>query len=211
MGKARRAARAGRKSDPDAKSRQTTREGRGTGPDRGTAELRDHRRAAAGDEPPPGAGAIPASTEFPLDVLAQRGVITAEQREEGQRFASLAWALFGAPGGSCAALYERMVAGGADDGGQKPAGDDDAEAEKEAGERRAAQWREYRALERILSRLEFDALRRAAQYLEMPQAAREMISGGRPSWGALTRLADLTNALRALTARRRADGQRGRV
>lgn len=96
--------RPGRKSDPDAKRRQTTREGRGQAADRGTEELQQKRQRLAGDRR--------VGLDFPLDILLARRLITPEMRDEGLRFAMLAWWLYGAPTASCSALYERMVAEG---------------------------------------------------------------------------------------------------
>lgn len=190
----------GRKRDPGAKRRTATTRAERQPVDRGTPELIAHRIAVAGNAAPPAPGDAPAASEFPLDVLAQRGIITADMRDEGWRFAQLAWSLFGRPGGSCQGIYERMVSGGGDEFGPKP---ETPETDAEAGKRRDGQWAAYRGIERILSGVEMTALRSAAQYLEFPDAARLMIHGRMPSWEQIGKLTDLTNALRALAARNR--------
>lgn len=107
------ARRAGRKSEHDAKRKQTTAAGQGREGKTGlchecglpTSLTVRKRLAVAGDER--------TGLDFPLDVLHVRGLITEDMRDEGLRFAMLAWWLYGVPEASCAAIYERMVAEGA--------------------------------------------------------------------------------------------------
>jgi|SRR5579859_807161 len=79
-------------------------------PDRGTPELRAHRRHAAfNGENAMAFDGTTASITFPLTIMRQRGLIDVELHDAGMRFAALAWALFGEPFAGCEALYERMV------------------------------------------------------------------------------------------------------
>ncbi len=66
---------------------------------------------------------------FPPDVLLARKLITQDMRDEGLRFAQLAWWLYGTPSASCAALYARVAAGGAVDGDLAPMRADDPSEE----------------------------------------------------------------------------------
>lgn len=98
--------RAGRKSNPNAKRRQTTREGRGYCTDLGTVELRQHRVAVAGD--------TRIACDFPLDIMAARFVagksygLSQQLVDVGHRYASLHWAVFGLPL-SCSAIYRKFT------------------------------------------------------------------------------------------------------
>jgi hypothetical protein len=75
----------------------------------------DKREAIAG-----GGNLRGVDAAFPPDVLLKRGLITQDMRDEGLRFAQLAWWLYGTPSASCDGLYARVAAGGAVDGDLAP-------------------------------------------------------------------------------------------
>jgi hypothetical protein len=73
------------------------------------------------------AGANPRGVDmaFPPDILMKLGWINQDMRDEGLRFAQLAWWLFGTPAASCDGLYARVATGGAVDGDHAPLRADD--------------------------------------------------------------------------------------
>lgn len=100
--------RAGRKSNPDAKRKQTTRTGRGVDTTSGavqhgpTAELIARRRELTGDSM--------ITETLPLLAMRQGVWITQDMYDAGWEFAQDAWAYFGPPD-SCQSTYEKLVAG----------------------------------------------------------------------------------------------------
>lgn len=183
--------RAGRKRDPDAKSRQTTRKGRGHGADEGTPELRAKRKLLSGSER--------VGSDVPIDVLLERRLITEEMRDEGLRFTMLYWWSFGMPNASCAALYQRMLAGGpGDEFTPRPEGvADDADAIERIRSQKARFARMLGRLE-ARGRLVVDALRRIAGHLEYPRFLMKLAEGDAPTGADHREMARLIEGLDAL-------------
>lgn len=175
----------GRKRDINAKRRKTTKAERSP-LDRGTEELQDKRKLMSGD--------AMTSADFPLDVMLARKLITKDEHVAGERFANLAWRLFGSPKG-CDAIYQRMVAGGVDDFAQQPSADEDPEVTK----RRVNAKRQH---ERMIARLQpigsnrrlLNAVQNAAQHLRMPRYLINF-SGNRDRASDVREISDLVVAL----------------
>jgi hypothetical protein len=102
----------------------------------------DKRSAIAGDE------TRGVDVGFPPDVLLARKLITQEMRDEGLRFAQLAWWLYGTPAASCDGLYARVAAGGAVDGDLAP-----LRADEESDEVLERVLRNKRRFERMVAAL----------------------------------------------------------
>jgi hypothetical protein len=194
MGQKKRAHRAGRKHDPDAKRHQTTAEGQGRGFLAPTAEATLKRIAIAGDSR--------VGVDFPLDVLQARGYIGAEMRDEGLRFAVLAWSLFGFPMQSCAALYERMVAEGFGDlalpraEGEDPDRDDWMRRQRALYDRmaRSLGWRGVGTPSGEC----YIAVREATQFCQLPRHVDDLINRRPSRTEAWSEMAALTAGLKAL-------------
>ena len=205
--------RAGRKSDPDAKRKQTTSDGQGRAIDPGTPELNANRMIFAGD---PRIG-----LDYPLDALyagrdrigaayALPG-ITEHERDEGLRLTGLWWWRYGLPHASCAALYDRMVAGGFADDIQVAA----------TAEESADELTRVRGMKRRLERMEqalraggkacFETVRHIAVDLRFPLVMLEHVGRRSVSVEAYLELARLKYGLMLLVRLRDAeDRQRGR-
>jgi len=190
-----RAKRAGRKHDPDAKRHQTTAAGQGRAAVGASEELTAKRLAVAGDDR--------IGIDFPLDVLQARGFITSEMRDEGLRFAALAWSIYGFPMQSCQALYERMVADGI--GTEMSA----LRAEGEDPDRDDWQRRQATLYARMARALGwrgpgtpsgecFIAVRDAAQHCRMPRLVADLIEGRPSRVEAYSEMAALVAGLKAL-------------
>jgi len=222
--------RAGRPPKADAKRRQTTRAGRAGEPQRcgecGTRldappELLWRRLALTGT-------ATGIDMEFPPHVLHAQKLITQEMRDEAERFAMLAWWLYGTPSASCAAIYERMVAGGigGDDFTPRREGELDERAQARISAQKARFARMLEALGAIraaaietaavggtpviyrprrftpIKGTVFEAVRNACQFLEMPAIVPKLAAAEPPSvedWDAFRRLLE---GLRRLVAAR---------
>lgn len=179
MAKSKKARRAGRPRDPDAKRHQTTRAGRASD-DRPTCaccglptSLTVRKRIAATGEGHVG-------LDFPLDVLKLLGLITDSERDEGLRFAQLSWWLYGLPFAGPELLYERVVSGFVDVD-LAPRRElhvtlDDPDAAREEAERIARNKRRYEKMVDALRRagpndLVLNAVKAATQMLQMPKFA----------------------------------------
>jgi hypothetical protein len=162
----------GRKRDPNAKRHQTTREGQGrTAVDRGTPELQQKRQYLSGD--------IMISTQFPLDILLSRKLISVEQYQAGQRFAVVAWMRFGVPEASCAALYQRMVADGAWDHGDEFARLDEYTEKRGAWARRSHEEMIGVLQPKDQPRHTLNAVQNATQMMRLPRFVANFASGDR--------------------------------
>lgn len=207
------AALAGRKRDPNAKRRQTTAEGQGRNKFGIPDAVEARRRAIAGD---PRVG-----LDYPLDVLLARGLITVDMRDEGLRFAMLAWWRYGFPAPGIEKLYERMLAGGGFDELRGLAAEDD-EAVQRA---RAAKGRLRRMTAALAGKrlpkagplvaaidgTPFGAVRRVAQFLELPRFILNLAQGrpnGPAEWAEMARL--IAGLTRLVTLREREDAAQRR-
>ncbi len=202
--------RRGQKGNPDAKRRQTTRAGRqGIGIDRGSEDLRTLRQQIAGDER--------VGLDFPCDILLSHGLITEEMRDEGLRYAMLAWWLYGAPGASCAGLYERMVAEGAgSDFTPRPEGEDASDeqlkrirSQKARFERMVAALigKPQGAVFQRIAGTPLEMVRRVCQFGELPEFLAALISKPprAPNPEAYRDMTRLAEGLRRLVALRAAE------
>lgn len=178
--------RPGRKSDPNAKRKATTREGRGQAKDTGTAEAAEQRRAISGD------AAI--GVDFPLDVMLGRNLISEDERDEGLRFAMLAWWLYGLPHQGPELLYERIVSGVVDadlaPARELAVGDDPELRQREIDRIERNKARFERMTRALQSRQSFrgftplagtvhQAVREVAQFLRLPLAVQKQANGRR--------------------------------
>lgn len=109
MGRNKKTRHAGRPHDPNAKRQQTTVEGRRS--DRPNCECCGNPKSLTVRKRLEGVGDAATGLDFPLDVLEMLRLITREERDEGLRFAQLAWWLYGLPVAGPELLYERIVSG----------------------------------------------------------------------------------------------------
>jgi hypothetical protein len=119
--------------------------------------------------------------DFPLDVLKVLGLISEDERDEGLRFAQLAWWLYGVPAAGSEALYERIVSGVVDPDltPRREAASDDPELQAREIERIA---RNKARFERMMAALRkaapkdlvLMAVKKATQLLTMPEFAKRI-------------------------------------
>ena len=170
-----------------------------------TPELLRRRLALIGAGNEAGTG-----PDFPLDVLVAQGLIGRDMRDEGMRYAMLAWWLYPRPSASCAALYDRMVAEGFGGGdfAPRPGGETDEEQHAHIRGQKARFARMLNALGGARSPL-FQAVRGATQFLERPSFLQKLApdDGAPVPLGAedYRQMWVLTEGLRRLVAARGAE------
>jgi hypothetical protein len=185
--KAKRINMAGRKPDPNAKRKQTTKIGQGRDGIKPTDEMIRHRVAVTGD--------ARVGLDSPLDVLYSQGLIDADMRDEGLRFATLSWSIYGFPLIRCEAIYRRMVSGGLEsDNGAR----DGATLSPERLDWLTRQERLLEQRTALLTGPEHKVLCSIAQHLELPKFL--LNKAERCPWqdAAFLEYATLVSALRKL-------------